>query len=284
MKKDDFGDRMKIYEMAEAGRKLMPLLPVVARLDGRSFSKFTDGLERPYDRRLSELMVTTADYVARQTQACMAYTQSDEITLTWASFAYDEQMLFDGRISKLNSVLASLATAYFNIRLQEFLPEKWKKSIPVFDCRVWNVPNLTEGANVFLWREKDATKNSISMAARHYYRHNELHQKSGSEMQEMLFQKGVNWNDYPAFFKRGTFIQRRKVLRKLSIDEAAKMKLPPKHHFWTNPDLEQEVTEYTTLAMPAFTKVFNRLEVIYFGHEPMWLKLGPNAVKPEEIG
>ncbi|MGL1442107.1 tRNA(His) guanylyltransferase Thg1 family protein, partial [Vibrio parahaemolyticus] len=69
------------------------LLPVVARLDGRSFSKFTDGLERPYDRRLSELMVTTADYVARQTQACMAYTQSDEITLTWASFAYDEQML-----------------------------------------------------------------------------------------------------------------------------------------------------------------------------------------------
>ena len=50
---DDFGDRMKVYEMAEAGRRLMPLLPAVARLDGKGFSGFTRGLARPFDERLS---------------------------------------------------------------------------------------------------------------------------------------------------------------------------------------------------------------------------------------
>lgn len=77
---DDFGDRMKLYEMAEAGRKFMPLLPVIARIDGRSFSKFTKGLERPYDIRLSKLMVATTKFLVQETNANCGYTQSDGAT------------------------------------------------------------------------------------------------------------------------------------------------------------------------------------------------------------
>ncbi len=88
------------------------------------------------------------------------------------------------------SVLASMTTAFFNAHLPELLPEKIG-ILALFDCRVWQAPTLAEAANTFLWREFDAAKNSLSMAARHYYPHEALHKKTSAEMQEMLWQKGV---------------------------------------------------------------------------------------------
>ena len=73
---DNFGDRMKLYEQAEAGRRLMPLLPALARLDGKAFHKFTHSMRRPYDERLSRLMVDTTKYLVQAANACMGYTQS----------------------------------------------------------------------------------------------------------------------------------------------------------------------------------------------------------------
>jgi tRNA(His) 5'-end guanylyltransferase len=263
--KDDLGDRMKLYEMAEAGRKLLPLLPALARLDGRAFHQFTRDMERPFDSAMSRMMIDTARWLAQETVASMVYTQSDEITLAWLAPRFDSQIFFDGRIQKMCSVLAALATAYFNRLLLERLPALAER-LPVFDCRVWNVPNTEEAANTFLWREKDATKNSVAMAARHYYPHEELESKSGSAMQELLWQKGVNWNDYPAFFKRGVFIQRRTVRRPFTIVEIEQ--LPPMHEARRNPELVVERQEYVELDMPPFGQVTNRVEVIFAGAEP----------------
>lgn len=263
--KDDFGDRMKLYENQESSRKLIPLLPVVARLDGKAFHGFTSDLPRPYDERLSELMMQTTEFLIKETDARIGYTQSDEISLTWHSLTFDKQILFDGRVQKMVSVISSLCTGYFNSILQKLIPSK--KELGFFDCRVFNVPNLDEGANVFLWREKDATKNSISMATRAYYKHSEMVNKNSSQMQEMLFQKGINWNDYPTFFKRGTFIQKKFTKFKFTAEELSQ--LPEAHHARKNPDLEYERGEYKRLDMPPFTKVLNRAEVIYFGAEPI---------------
>lgn len=69
---DEFGDRMKLYEHQEAGRRLLPLLPVCARVDGKGFSKFTKGLQRPYDTRLVELMCQTTAYLVQEAQACIS--------------------------------------------------------------------------------------------------------------------------------------------------------------------------------------------------------------------
>lgn len=263
---DDFGDRMKIFEMAEAGRKFIPLLPIVARIDGRCFSKFTKGLDRPYDKRFSDLMIETTKYLVKETNACCGYTASDEITLSWFSNSFDCQIYFDGRISKMTSSLAASATAYFNYKLLDYLPENYRNKLPTFDTRVWNVPNIIEGANVYLWREQDNFKNSISMAARCHFSHKELMNKNGSEMQEMLFSKGINFNDFPSFFKRGTFIQRKLSLRKFSTSELEK--LPEKHEARKNPDLMVERTDYVQLDMTPFNKVSNRPEVIFNGEEP----------------
>lgn len=263
---DDLGDRMKEYEMAEAGRRCMPRLPILARIDGRGFSRFTSDLERPYDRRLSDLMVETVKFLVRETNAVCGYTQSDEISLCWYSSSLESQVVFDGRISKLTSVLAALTTVYFNRRLPEFLPPQYAERMPHFDARVWNVPNLDEAANTFLWREFDATKNSISMAARAHFSHKQIDGKHGGEMQAMLRDKGVEWSEYPAFFKRGTYIQRRKTVRRFTTDELDK--LPPRHAAHTNPDLVVERTDYVALDMPPLNTVKNRVEALFEGAEP----------------
>lgn len=262
---DQFGDRMKLYEHQEAGRRLLPLLPVCARIDGKGFSKFTQGLQRPYDTRLVELMCHTTAYLAQETQACIGYTQSDEISLVWYSDEYKSQIFFDRRVQKMVSVIASMTTAFFNAHLAEHLPEK-AGELALFDCRVWQVPTLEEAANTILWREFDATKNSISMAARHYYPHEALHKKTGNEMQELLWQQGINWNEYPNFFKRGTFIQKRTVKRAFTVEEIEH--LPAKHEARKNPALTVERSEVQRLDMPPFAKVTNRVDVIFSGMEP----------------
>jgi tRNA(His) 5'-end guanylyltransferase len=205
--KDALGDRMKLYEQIEAGRAAIPRLPILVRIDGKGFSSWTKGLGRPYDSRLSELMIQTTEFLVTETCANLGYTQSDEISLVFLPGNEDSQTYFGGKFQKLTSVLASYTTAFFNSKVAEHIPEKRSK-LAIFDCRVWVVPSLVEAANAFVWRELDATKNSISMAAMEYYSHKELFKKSGKEKQEMLFQKGINWNDYPVHFKRGTYVRR----------------------------------------------------------------------------
>ncbi len=263
---DGLGERMKQYESAEAGRRLMPLLPAIARLDGRAFHSFVRGLERPFDRRLSDLMIETTAFLVRETNAAVGYTQSDEISLAWLPEEYEAQIFFDGRVLKMTSMLAALCAAHFNRLLPAHLPAAYADRLPVFDCRVWNVPTVEEAANTFLWRELDATKNSISMAARVHYEHAELHDKSGSVMQEMLFRKGVNWNDYPAFFKRGTYVRRRKVSRPFTASEHEA--LPEKHAARANPALVVERMECGPIELPPLTTVQNRAGVLFRGEEP----------------
>jgi len=264
MKNDALGDRMKMYESQTTKDRLIPLLPVVARLDGKGFSKFTKGLKRPYDERLSKLMVETTKYLVEETNANCGYTQSDEITLCWFTDDPKSQPYFDGKIFKILTDLAAMCSVFFNEKLPEYLPEKVGKR-PRFDCRVWNVPNVNEAVNAFLWREFDATKNSISMAASAYYSHNQLDGKNGSDKQEMLFQKGVNWNNYDAFFRRGTYIQRKISCGSLSVEELEK--LPPKHNARKDPNFMYERKIVVELDLPPLTKVINKVDVILFGKE-----------------
>lgn len=227
-KKDDLGDRIKAYESASTHRRAFKGQPIVARLDGRGFHTFTKGLNRPYDVRFTGSMLVTMGALVEKFKPKIAYSQSDEITLVWyvpaeSKATYD----FGGRFQKFDSLLAGFASAAFNEVLYDELPEK-AGSLATFDCRTFVVPNLTEAYHTLLWRQQDATKNAISMAAQSMFSHKELQHKHSDEMQEMMFSKhGVNFNDYPDFFKRGTFASRVTVQRKLTPEELAK--IPEKH-------------------------------------------------------
>ena len=267
MSKDDLGDRMKLFESVESDRRFLPTLPVLARLDGKAFHNFCGQLKKPYDERLSNLMVFCTQKLVQETNANCGYTQSDEISLAWYASDYRSSIFFDGRISKMTSILAAMQSVYFNQNLEKYIPDYQVKNTPLFDCRVWMVPSIEEAANCFLWREQDATKNAISMAARAYFSHNELQDKNGKEMQEMLWKKGVNFNDYPAFFKRGTFVQRKKTLRPFTAEEIES--LPPKHNARKGGqgELFFERTGYEVLNLPPFIKIKNRSGVLFFGED-----------------
>ena len=231
---DSLGNRIKLYEALSTSRQLMPNCPVYARIDGRAFHTFCRGLEKPFSKAFILVMQETCKFLVEETNACLGYVQSDEISLGWESIV---KAPFDGRVQKLESNLASLASAKFIYTILrgivrgiedeydlDTMLAKVDKTPPSFDCRVFNVPTMTELANCFLWRENDAIKNSISGMALNFYSHKELQNKSGDEKIHMMRMKGHSfYEDTDPAFMRGTFYHRENYLKDLTDDEVAKI-------------------------------------------------------------
>lgn len=245
----------------------MPMLPVIIRVDGKAFHTFTKGLARPYDKGLSETMIRTTEALVKETNALIGYTQSDEISLLLYSDSFESALYLDGRPTKINSILATVCTDHFREEMKTLIPSKLDKK-PRFDCRCFNVPNQAEAINAFLWREQDAVRNSIQMAGQANFSHKQLQNKSCNEIQEMLFQeKGINWNDYWPHFKRGTYVQRRRVTKPFTPEEKAL--LNPRHKANLTDNLMVERVEMRHVDMPPLNKVVNKTEVFFSGADPL---------------
>jgi tRNA(His) 5'-end guanylyltransferase len=254
--KKTLSDRMKEYEAALDFR-IIHRLPIVLRIDGWKFSSFTQRIkvEKPYDRRLSEAMADTAIIVAKKIQGCiLGYTQSDEISLVIRTDQSENTTpWFDGRILKMASVAASFATAAFNAQI--ICEDKAS-----FDCRPVALPNMTEVVNNLIWRQQDATRNSILNAAlfdlgkkvgRGTAR-KMSHGKNTKELQELLIQNGINWNDYPTEYKRGVVVFRKTeeiekengtAIRKPWIAEAAPIFTSDAGRSWLSAALNMEISD-----------------------------------------
>lgn len=259
MNSDKFGDKQKEFERRETSRVLCAELPVLARIDGKCFHSFTRQMQKPFDERLISTFQETTKRLVMETNATLGYQQSDEISLAWTK----GHLFFDGKLHKMLSVLASMATAYFSQYMKIFLPNC--EQIALFDCRVWEVPNLERATEYFEWREADAVKNSISMAAYSLYSHNELHEKTSSERQDLLMLKGVNWNDYSDACKRGTYYG--KITEKKRMSKAELAELPSQHNARKNPELEFERTYIRRLNIPPLSKIENKSGVLYDGQD-----------------
>lgn len=254
---------MKFYEMlGQSAPFLMPKLPAIVRLDGKAFHSFTKGLKRPFDATFHALMCEVTKVLVEETGALMGYTQSDEISLMLYQTEPKTQFYCGGRVFKIIATLSSKATLVFNQLLPKYLTGK-PQFVAQMDCRVFSVPTKEEAINAFLWRELDASKNSVSMAARAYLSHSALQGKDGREMKQMLkAEKGVIWDDYPASFKRGTYFRREKVVGKFSKSELEE--LPPKHAARTNPNLEVVRSVIKTLDLPPLVKYVGAAVDIFF--------------------
>lgn len=201
MKNDPLGTRMKEQYENRTRYSLPRRTYTILRLDGKAFHTYTKGLERPFDKDFSDAMCVATQALCNELQGVkLGYTQSDEISLLLTDFdRIDTHAWFDGNIQKMASVAASIATVAFNANRNK---QGYAKPA-YFDARVFTIPDQVEVMNYFIWRQKDCVRNSISMAAHSVYSHKELHNKNSADMQEMLFQKGINWNDYDSRFKRG---------------------------------------------------------------------------------
>lgn len=221
--KDALGERIKGQYEGRTRYALPRRTYTVIRLDGKAFHTLTRGFDKPFDRDLMNIMDKTTIALCEQIQGvALAYTQSDEISLLLTDFAtIQTNAWFDGNIQKICSVSASIATLAFNkefnhMALTDYLEKGFEKGKyydnhgevleALFDSRVFTIPDPTEVQNYFIWRQADAVRNSIQGAAQSVYSQKELHGKNGSQLQEMLFQKGISWNSYTSGEKRGRAI------------------------------------------------------------------------------
>ena len=241
MDTSDLANRMKEYEKRNQ-YYLQKRTPVAIRVDGRSFHTFTKGFQRPFDDVLIKTMQETAKYMCENIQgAKFAYVQSDEITIILTDYdTLETDCWFNYRTDKLCSIAASMATMIFNkifkekvenfieeggafslaqLNYNQMKTEPYLKAIEkgaMFDARCFNIPK-EEVTNLIYWRQLDATRNSIQMVGQANFSHKELQNKSCNDIQDMLHeQKGINWNDYPTVYKRGTAcIKNRKIIEYL---------------------------------------------------------------------
>ena len=230
MKRDDLGNRIKTFYEEIPKTRLMRRTPVICRLDGRSFHTFTRGFKRPFDDVLIKTMQETAKYLCENIQGCsLAYTQSDEISLLLIDYQrFETSAWFDYEIQKMCSISASMVTMAFNKIFCDMVGElhikgslekeyscilyKAAQKGAMFDSRVFNIPR-EETTNYFYWRQLDASRNSIQMVGQANFSHRELQFKSCNDIQDMLMtQKGINWNDFPTYQKRGSCVVRNKIV------------------------------------------------------------------------
>jgi tRNA(His) 5'-end guanylyltransferase len=200
MNNDSLGDRMKSLYENRTRFQLSGRNYTLIRIDGKAFHTYTKGLVRPFDQQLIFDMDETACFLCKNIQgAKFAFVQSDEISILLTDFdSLTSQAWFDGNVQKMVSISASLATAKFN----ELRPGK----LAMFDSRVFQISDKVEVENYFIWRQQDCTRNSISSVAQSLYSPKQLHGKTTNDMQELIFQKGINWNDYDVKLKRGRMI------------------------------------------------------------------------------
>ena len=220
---DTLGDRIKAYERASE-RYLLRRVPLLLRLDGSHFHTWTRGLGRPYDDNLKLCMEYAAYSVCSEISgARYAYTQSDEISILVIDYQQlNTEPWFGYRGNKVESVAASICTAGFNTAALKYLPGQIsKKGLAIFDARAFSVPK-EDVVNAFLWRQEDCSKNSISSLAQAHFSHKELDCKNSSDKQDMLMlQKGVNWDDVPTHYKRGTALYKVQVESPNPVDSTA---------------------------------------------------------------
>lgn len=199
---DDLDRKLRLHETLH-DHHVLPGIRIVARLDGRNFTRLTKsewGLEAPFDVRFRDAMLATT----RHLMDCgfnisYGYVQSDEISLLF----HAEDATFDRKERKILSVLAGEASACFSLAMGRHAG---------FDARISQLPSAALVIDYFRWRHEDAHRNALNAHCYWLLRGQgddaraattRLSGLSIAEKNELLFQNGINFNDLPAWQKRG---------------------------------------------------------------------------------
>lgn len=226
IKKDSLGDRQKAYE-AVNDRILVPKMPFIVRVDGKAFHTYTRGFVKPFDTIMGATMIEVTKKLCEEIAgAVLGYTQSDEITIVCKyTDRIVSQAWFNGRVRKIETIAASKATKWFNKIFSEKVhdyienfegTEEYKNTLRLFynkkigmaefDARAFNIPEW-DCINNVIWRQQDATRNSVEAVGHANFSTKELHKVNCEGIKEMLLkQKNINWeSDFTPYQKYGAF-------------------------------------------------------------------------------
>jgi tRNA(His) guanylyltransferase len=236
LEKLDLGERMKLYEKNSLEvTSIPPYEHFLVRLDGRSFSKFTAGLRKPFDLAFTKAMGLTTYELIHEFSAVTGYTHSDEITIIFKQACNKEEFdnkenktthIFDGRVMKLLTVMSGYCSVRFNYHLVKLINSinqvdstiykshyvnKINEMKASFDSRLLIVPSQGEILNHMLWRSIfDCERNAVSTYARSYYNQKTLQGKSKKEMIQMMKEeKSLDWlKDVPLILRHGVYVKK----------------------------------------------------------------------------
>ena len=226
MKFDSLEDKC-LYYRGLTDYRILPNSNIIVMLDGKNFSTLVkNNFKKPFDDYFINMMNNTAKFLCEQVQGCkFAYVQSDEISLLITD--YDTQKtdtLFGGRLCKIQSILASLATSEFNrhfinyklsgidkshdgLGLSDVCNAIGKMKMAQFDCKCWTVPNQNDAYAWFLYRQLDCIRNSKQQTAQTYLPNKHLFKKNTDEQVALCNEKtNIDWNDFDDKYKFGRFI------------------------------------------------------------------------------
>jgi tRNA(His) guanylyltransferase len=202
MKFDDLGLKMRYFE-TQHDRCVPPGIYMVARLDGRGFTKLTKEFhqfEAPFDGRFRDYMTETLKHLfSCGFHIVFGYIESDEMSLLFQL----EETAFSRKARKYNSVLAGEASAKFSLLLGD---------IGAFDCRISELPSRELVVDYFRWRSEDAHRNALNAYCYWRLRQNGLTKTAAtarierlgtSEKKSLLLELGVDFDQLPAWQKRG---------------------------------------------------------------------------------
>lgn len=235
MRTNSTNSLMRRYEVVSESR-LIPSLPVIIRVDGQAFHTLTRDFAKPFDWMLIRAMqMTMMSLCERIPGTKFGYVQSDEISLVLGCDGQQEPW-FDYRVEKLCSISASIATISFERAMRRLIEQEFENpdddareriDIPcrvrsattytdaiergaTFDARAFNI-SPADIVPYVIWRQTDASRNSLSMLAHALFPDKALVGKKAAQVHDMLHGIGVNWNDLPVTTKRGSACLRRKT-------------------------------------------------------------------------
>lgn len=199
---DELDRKMRTYEQS-IDQIILPELYMVARLDGRSFTRLTKEIcqfEAPFDTKFRDLMVNTVKHLMNcGFRVVYGFTESDEISLLF----HPDESTFGRKVRKYNSILAGEASAAFSIGLGQ---------IAAMDCRMIPLPNIDRVQDYFQWRQEDAHRNALNSHCYWMLRKEgdsvqtatkKLEGQSVAFKNELLFSRGINFDTLPSWQKRG---------------------------------------------------------------------------------
>jgi len=200
----DLSDRMKQYE--NVNRHYLSLKDtddvIVVRVDGRAFHTYTRGAKEPFDEMLQSSMNEVARELCENIQnASFAYVQSDEVSII-VTPSKESSLWFDGNIQKMCSISAAIASTRMTLESPRIFG---KMRVAQFDSRVFAIPR-DEVVNYLIWRQSDATRNSVQMLARSIFSHKQLLGKSSETMKQMVREAGRPWENEAIGSTRGRCI------------------------------------------------------------------------------
>lgn len=205
-------DRIESYQTL-SDYKLLPRLPVIITVNGRSFSKTTNLLDKPYCPKFAECMINTMLKLCTDIEGVIfAYQHNDEIVLLTRNDQNNETVpWYENRVQKIASIVSSIATLHFN-RCCNAIDSNLINDT-MFYSQIFVVPNYVEAINTFIYKQQHNFQTSIQFSCfyeliKKYDKNTIKEMLSGLSIDEridLLYQEcGIDFNNYPDVFRRGS--------------------------------------------------------------------------------